>query len=244
MSDRYRPDFSGGLASEFLEASKNQGGGLIREIMNFGGKNELSLAEANDAMLAQALHESGNNVRGGRNESEIINLVDGDDGGGKMSARKVPPCERARSTSPAPSGEQRSGYLHFTSGQTHGNPSERPRSTSPKPSGSMRVFSRIEGTTMKNMHAHQPKEERKKLSMEHKEDRKSAKKRMKKLIEDSSKGRKEDVGRNVCQSLGVPLSQVSAYERGEVNDMFGNPFRSPNVVNAYDAINESDSDSD
>ena len=97
---------------------------------------------------------------------------------------------------------------------------------------------------MKNMHAHQPKEERKKLSMEHKEDRKSAKKRMKKLIEDSSKGRKEDVGRNVCQSLGVPLSQVSAHERGEVNDMFGNPFRSPNVVNAYDAINESDSDSD
>ena len=97
---------------------------------------------------------------------------------------------------------------------------------------------------MKDMYTHMSKEERKKLRPDQKQDRKDARKRVKKLREDSTKGLQEVIGRNVCQSLDVSLSQVSAYERGDVADGRGNRFQSPDVVNAYDAINESDSDSD
>ena len=55
-------------------------------------------------------------------------------------------------------------------------------------------------------------------------------------------GRMEIVGRNIGQSVGISLSQLSDYERGEAKDNTGNLFQSPDAIRRYDAYKEPDSE--
>ena len=91
------------------------------------------------------------------------------------------------------------------------------------------------------MHATVPKSD---LSPKMKVERKQAKKRKKELFSVKAEEEKETIGRNICQAVGVPLSQMSDYERGEKTDSRGKFFNSPEGVNIMEAQNDSDTDSD
>ena len=185
------------------------------------------LIDISDAEIQDAKIESLRSKRNTSHSSKVIEIIniDDDNGGGKIPAQAA----QFRSVSPVPSGSARVIVQR------------RANSVSPRPprrpSGPTIIFRRMEASNVRDMFIHKSKAD---LTADEKKKKKAAKKRKSLFEAEEAGGRVETVGRQHCQAVGIPFSQMSDYADGkEVN---GKVFKSPEANVFFDHMHETDSD--